>query len=1187
MEKFYILVLSFLVIFPALAYALCPTTYCPTDQSNCGTVLPGRYNGSFTIADGEQSWYTDASSFTKVNYSATITMDSDDDLDLYLYDPNNILVRRSEHLGSYPEQVSFCGAKGIWRSMVHAFGIGGGCAPYNITISATNVQCCSNLDCPSSQVCQNGVCLTGCSVGGQACAYNTQCCSGICNLDATYGSRCCNSACPPNNYTCSGSSIVYRKYYCDDTGGCAFADTGGDVSKPDSSGFIRDWLILGMFYDEDCGCASNCISWLADYCDNWFDFANADAIGGNKIAGNTWFIHHNSDSMIDFENEIFEPGTANNNMTAFAFAYIQSPDNRDVKLKIGNYGGITVWLNGVNILENQTTCRSSITPDQVTVNAHLNQGTNRLLIRMGHKTGGWAMYVRFINITNNQPITDINIFIPTKSYDCSSFNDQVSYSITKNTCCAVYSMTYYAIFSCSSGSCIQTTQSKTTTFLAGKNEGLSCGSPYCSGVYGVNKTCISGTCTAQILFNCADSYACTQDSCTGSASGCSHCVNQGWVNTTCSSPIYPCCSGMTLKSCPIGNVCCPPDSCTYSAWTYSSYNCKRCRTKTCSSYTCPASQGGVCSPTSSTTTECENVNEGMQCNVGSYECIGDCKRGKRLYNCQAGSCSDSGKVVGIAGYWKFDEGQGTTVYDSSGNGNNGVLYNAQWVTGKYGNATNFTSTSKSKSNVTIPFSSSLNITKDITISMWISRKTFNVDQYMLSLYPATCSHSSYELGFDVNKPTLIFCPGTAGPSQLDASVDITDSGWHHIAGTFNGTHMKIYVDGVLSNSKSATGYINTSFAKNLILGGYGFAFNGSIDEVKIYPWVLTDDEVNNEYMQGPYNKLASCSPFSCSAGACTSTCNNCGGSSVCNGLTSESSCGLNKYCDSACNCVNNCTVFDRLNCPGECTVCQDDMTCKFKSSVECQPGDCSIDRSKKCGSHCKWEYCAGTNANCNCLNGVCQPCSGDCIDYACSMQCAPGECLLQENCYDSGSCHGMDNCVNGIWQSSVAGNGHCECGEDNINTPQDCLFESLKLFRGWNLISLPFKGTVNIQSENCHADILSFHYWKDKSWNRTIGFKNIQIGVGYWVNPGWFVDIEPCFINFTGGINDRVASADLPSIGSGYNLIGATGTSDSIASVSKSGCSTIKGSFYWDAISKQWIPSSTMDPKFGYWVVCE
>jgi len=52
------------------------------------------------------------------------------------------------------------------------------------------------------------------------------------------------------------------------------------------------------------------------------------------------------------------------------------------------------------------------------------------------------------------------------------------------------------------------------------------------------------------------------------------------------------------------------------------------------------------------------------------------------------------KRSGLVGYWKLDEGSGSTSVDSSGQGNDGTLSPAtggqdKWVTGKRGNALNF------------------------------------------------------------------------------------------------------------------------------------------------------------------------------------------------------------------------------------------------------------------------------------------------------------------------------------------------------------------------------------------------------------------------------------------------------------------------------------------------------------------
>ncbi|RJS75398.1 PEGA domain-containing protein, partial [Methanophagales archaeon] len=85
------------------------------------------------------------------------------------------------------------------------------------------------------------------------------------------------------------------------------------------------------------------------------------------------------------------------------------------------------------------------------------------------------------------------------------------------------------------------------------------------------------------------------------------------------------------------------------------------------------------------------------------------------------SNSPSGKTTqvagGLVGYWKFDEGAGTTAVDSSGNNNNGTLIdNPDWVNGKIGKALGFNG---STNYVEINDSDSLDGFDEITIEAWV------------------------------------------------------------------------------------------------------------------------------------------------------------------------------------------------------------------------------------------------------------------------------------------------------------------------------------------------------------------------------------------------------------------------------------------------------------------------------------
>ena len=73
---------------------------------------------------------------------------------------------------------------------------------------------------------------------------------------------------------------------------------------------------------------------------------------------------------------------------------------------------------------------------------------------------------------------------------------------------------------------------------------------------------------------------------------------------------------------------------------------------------------------------------------------------------------------GPGGGVRVRRGQGTTVTDSSGNGNNGTITNATWTTaGKYGDALVFNGTNAL---VTITDSTSLHLTTGMTLEAWVN-----------------------------------------------------------------------------------------------------------------------------------------------------------------------------------------------------------------------------------------------------------------------------------------------------------------------------------------------------------------------------------------------------------------------------------------------------------------------------------
>jgi hypothetical protein len=198
----------------------------------------------------------------------------------------------------------------------------------------------------------------------------------------------------------------------------------------------------------------------------------------------------------------------------------------------------------------------------------------------------------------------------------------------------------------------------------------------------------------------------------------------------------------------------------------------------------------------------------------------------------------------LAAYWKFDEGSGTTAYDSSGNGNDGVFNgDPQWVAGKYGGALSF----NGDDYLDCGNGDSLQIQDEITMSCW-----FKIDAF-LNTWEAFFAKGddSYRAsrGDGSGNATHMGISGTStggGNGWFNGTVIVTDGQWHHYASTYDGAEGKIYIDGVLDVTSPGTGQINIS-SYDFYIGenaqATGRFYNGLLDEVRIYSRALTDSEI--------------------------------------------------------------------------------------------------------------------------------------------------------------------------------------------------------------------------------------------------------------------------------------------------------------------------------------------------------
>ncbi|MBV9242150.1 MAG: carboxypeptidase regulatory-like domain-containing protein, partial [Acidobacteria bacterium] len=249
-----------------------------------------------------------------------------------------------------------------------------------------------------------------------------------------------------------------------------------------------------------------------------------------------------------------------------------------------------------------------------------------------------------------------------------------------------------------------------------------------------------------------------------------------------------------------------------------------------------------------------------------------------IYNAStAGQCRLTG-AQGPSAWWPGDGDS----RDISGNNNNGVSGpQIGYVAGEVGQAMTFNG-DVNFSRVTVPDSPSLDPTSAITIEGWVYPTTDaylsnamaiilnketsgpNVVQYEISrrLSSSTCpSGNGIATGnFAVYLGGVSGLPDNCG-GWVDGGAQLPLNSWSHVAMTYDGSNLKAYVNGALTNSIPASGSITTTSGL-LRLGGRAInaeAWVGSEDEMSLYGRALTANEIQtifNAGVAGKYKAVA-------------------------------------------------------------------------------------------------------------------------------------------------------------------------------------------------------------------------------------------------------------------------------------------------------------------------------------------
>lgn len=241
---------------------------------------------------------------------------------------------------------------------------------------------------------------------------------------------------------------------------------------------------------------------------------------------------------------------------------------------------------------------------------------------------------------------------------------------------------------------------------------------------------------------------------------------------------------------------------------------------------------------------------------------------------------------GLIAYYKLD---GNAI-DESINDNDGTALGPTLTADRLGNADSAYYLDGENDRIEIPNSDSLEIREQLTLSVWIKLNSFgpggygNEHGYILNKGNDLWWNPTFCIGYRKDSGTgAPRWPGKPGPlpalfhvcNEIEAQQEggrtvlsqtlLQTNMWYHIAGTYDGTNLSVYINGKLENTAAYSGLLRSDHAPVHIGGGklYGidwgnqFTVDGTVDDVRIYDRALAPAEIA---------ELAEVSPFALTEG---------------------------------------------------------------------------------------------------------------------------------------------------------------------------------------------------------------------------------------------------------------------------------------------------------------------------------
>jgi hypothetical protein len=210
---------------------------------------------------------------------------------------------------------------------------------------------------------------------------------------------------------------------------------------------------------------------------------------------------------------------------------------------------------------------------------------------------------------------------------------------------------------------------------------------------------------------------------------------------------------------------------------------------------------------------------------------------------------------GLVSWWQAEG----NADDFDGFNNGSLINGAGFAPGKVGQAFAFTTNGQA---VIVPNAPSLNPTNALTIEGWVYVNAFvaiDASTLVAKNSPSDWSKWQYQLAIQKLGSGWIFRSGVGVPSGdywLWGSTQVQLNTWYHVATTYDGSALTLYVNGAFETNTPVSGPIHVD-TEPLRMGGFGLGpwdLAGLLDEVGLYNRALTPQEIAAIYNAGSFGK---------------------------------------------------------------------------------------------------------------------------------------------------------------------------------------------------------------------------------------------------------------------------------------------------------------------------------------------